>query len=199
MLVIQTSCGEGPYNRDPDVACAQRICRAQDVSSESASAGRAIISCRVRRGRRCRGRRDRCQPQGGCARRYPRCRPRECTARRCLPANSCTVRVPPPSRTRARGLMSPASCTRRSGLRATGGAPRLRGKDGQRGSHGERERDRGTEGLCAAKHDVETHQLATLLNCSSRFLGTKVTTVYLEVMTWFVEWRNSFLTRCFLS
>lgn len=32
----------------------------------------------------------------------------------------------------------------------------------------------------------DTHQLATLLNCSSKFLGRKVIKVYLEVITWFV-------------
>ncbi len=31
-----------------------------------------------------------------------------------------------------------------------------------------------------------THQLATLLNCSSRFRGRKVMIVYLDVITWFV-------------
>ena len=30
------------------------------------------------------------------------------------------------------------------------------------------------------------HMLAIRLNCSSRFLGRKVMTVYFEVMTWFV-------------
>ena len=34
--------------------------------------------------------------------------------------------------------------------------------------------------------ETDTHQLATLLNCSRRFLGRKVMMVYLEVMTWLV-------------
>ena len=51
--------------------------------------------------------------------------------------------------------------------------------------------------LASSLHYLD--QFATLRNCSSKFLGRNVMTVYLDVMTWFVTKTCSFFTLCFLS
>ena len=42
------------------------------------------------------------------------------------------------------------------------------------------------DGVRSDTDNDETHQLATLLNCSNKFLGRKVMIVYFEVITWLV-------------
>ena len=44
----------------------------------------------------------------------------------------------------------------------------------------------GTE-VTATSFSLKTDMFAIRLNCSNKFLGTKVIIVYLEVITWFVE------------